>query len=106
MRDYEIYSKIEEIIRSRRSILLKPKRTSEHSKFLTAFNYCLGSIKDEFNVILENSYIHPSYHFWWLDYYSKSAFYRKRFFAAKAFVSLFELIYENFNDYSVYITNV
>lgn len=98
MRDYKIYSKINRIIEVRKTFLSVKQKEPKQLKFLGMFNYCLSSLKEEYIFVLQNTYFNHSYHFWWLDYYSKSSFYRKRFTAVSSFVALFEMIYENFND--------
>ncbi len=103
MRDYKIYSKINHLIEVRKQFLNLKEKNKEHLKFLGMFNYCLNSMKEEYLFILQNSYLNISYQFWWLDYYCKSSYYRKRFTAVSSFVSLFEMIYENFNDNSDFI---
>ena len=103
MRDYKIYSKINHLIEVRKQFLNLKEKNKEHLKFLGMFNYCLNSMKEEYLFILQNSYLNISYQFWWLDYYCKSSYYRKRFTAVSSFVSLFEMIYENFNDNSNFI---
>lgn len=103
MRDYKIYSKINQLIEVRKQFLNLKEKNKEHLKFLGMFNYCLNSMKEEYLFILQNSYLNISYQFWWLDYYCKSSYYRKRFTAVSSFVSLFEMIYENFNDNSDFI---
>ena len=103
MRDYKIYSKINHLIEVRKQFLNLKEKNKEHLKFLGMFNYCLNSMKEEYLFILQNSYLNISYKFWWLDYYCKSSYYRKRFTAVSSFVSLFEMIYENFNDNSDFI---
>lgn len=103
MRDYKIYSKINQLIEVRNRLLFLKEKQMEDLKFLGMFNYCLNSMKEEYLFILQNSYLKRSYQFWWLDYYCKSSYYRKRFTAVSSFVSLFEMIYENFNDDSDFI---
>ena len=103
MRDYKIYSKIDQIIETRNKYLKLCEKKPEHLMFLGMFNYCAKSMKGDYLFILENSYFNPTYQFWWLDYYCKSSYYRRRFTAVKSFGSLFEMIYENFNDDSNFI---
>ena len=103
MRDYKIYSKINHLIEVRKQFQTLREKKEEHLKFLGMFNYCLNSMKEEYLFILQNSYLNMTYQFWWLDYYCKSSYYRKRFTAVSSFVSLFEMIYENFNDDSDFI---
>ena len=102
MRDYKIYSKIDSIIQKKKEILNTKIKSKENLWFLGVFNYCTHLIKDEHLYILRNSYFESHYQFWWMEYYSKSNYYRKRFSAVKGFVSLFEMIYENFNLDSMY----
>ena len=105
MRDYQIYSKINRISEVRNEFLKVKEKDSHHLKFLGMFNYCKSHIKDEYLQILQKSFFNTNqtYQFWWMDYYSKSSYYRKRFIAVNSFVSLFEMIYENFNDNSNFI---
>ena len=99
MRDYKIYSKIGRIIEARKSVLSKKEKDKNDLIYLGIFNYVLGLMKKEYLFILTNSYFNNTYRFWWLDYYCKSSYYRKRVIAVNSFVSLFEMIYENFiND--------
>ena len=104
MRDYKIYAKMSKILETRKGYL-KEKDNEEKSNFLSIFNYCVNSMKDEYLNILNQTYLNPSYQFWWLDYYCKSSFYRKRFVAVYSFVSLFEMIYENFDSNSINFIN-
>ena len=104
MRDYKIYSKINHIIEARKRILGLNSKTKEDLKYLGMFNYVTSLMKEEYLFILNNSYFNITYQFWWLDYYCKSSYYRKRFTAVCSFVSLFEMIYENFNDNSTFIS--
>ena len=104
MRDYKIYSKINHIIDARKRILGLHSKTKEDLKYLGIFNYVTNLMKEEYLFILNNSYFNITYQFWWLDYYCKSSYYRKRFTAVCSFVSLFEMIYENFNDNSTFIS--
>lgn len=102
MRRQKIYTRFNKIINKKNSFRLPTCNQDEKTKFLSVFNYCLSSLKDEYITILKNCYFENNYEFWWLDYYCKSSFYRKRFWAIISFVRLFELIYENFNVYSAY----
>ena len=103
MRDYKIYSKINQIIETRNKFLRLNEKKTEHLIFLGMFNYCANSMKNDYLFILENSYFKPTYQFWWLDYYCKSSYYRRRFTAVSSFVALFEMIYENFTNCSDFI---
>ena len=100
MHDLDYYSKFNEIINVSKVLKIKRIHTSDSERFFKALNYCLNKLKDEYRMILENSYFECEYKFWWMDYYCKSSFYRKRYWAIVAFVRLFELIYENSNDFS------
>ena len=103
MRDYQMYKKFKLILENRTLCLLSREKRVEHKKFLGMFNYCVNSMKEEYRFILMNSYIQVSYQFWWLEYYCKSSYYRKRFRAVASFLALFEMIYENFNDNPIYL---
>ena len=76
--------------------LLTRDEKEELQKLNGILDYCLSSLKSDFQEILNESYFNVSYKFWWVDYYSKSAFYRRREKAITSFVSLFEMINENF----------
>ena len=106
MRDYKIYSKISLIIQRRKEILNSKITSKENLWFLGVLNYCTGLMKEEHLEILKLSYFEVSYKFWWMDFYSKSSYYRKRFAAVSSFVSLFEMIYENFNLNSMYFSYI
>ena len=98
MRDYEIYKKLDSILLVRNKLLNGFEIANKESmQFLETIDNCLNQMGDEYLFILQMSYFKCSYKFWWLDYYCKSSYYRKRFFAVKSFVSLFEMMYENFN---------
>ena len=103
MRDYTIYKKIDHIIATRNEYLRTRNKTFEQFRFIGMFNYCTNLMKEEYLFILKNSYFNVTYRFWWLDYYCQSSYYRKRFTAVSSFVSLFEMIYENFTDNPVYL---
>lgn len=102
MRDKEVYLKIQQIIEIRRKLLSAKESSLAKEKFLHMFEYCLNSMKEEYLRILQNSYFSKCYKFWWMDYYCQSSYYRKRLVAITSFVSLFEMIYENFNDISTF----
>ena len=102
MHNISFYTKFREIIRTRNTLLIKGIQTKKSERFFKAIKYSLINLKDEYRMILENSYFGCSYKFWWIDYFCKSSFYRKRYWAVVAFVRLFEMIYENFNDFSSY----
>ncbi len=98
MRNDKVYLKIHQIIKTK-------EQSKESESYLKMIDYCLSLMKDEYHLILQNSYFKPSYQFWWTDYYCKSSYYRKRLIAVTSFVSLFEMIYENFNNNSNFIFN-
>ena len=100
MHNSKIYKKFNKILLAQNKITFHPISVEKFERFTSAINYCLSSLKEEYRMILKNSYFGNSYEFWWLDYYCKSSYYRKRFWAIVAFVRLFEVIYENFNDSS------
>ena len=102
MHDLTFYKKLNHIIMLRNKFKSNDFSSPTSTKFLEVFNYCLMSLKNEYKTILINSYFESDYQFWWVDYYCKSSYYRKRYWAVVGFVRLFEMIYENFNDYSNY----
>ena len=102
MHDVSFYSKFSEIIRTRNVLRKEGIYTEESRRFFRAIRYSLASLKDEYRMILVNCYFELKYQFWWVDYFCKSSFYRKRYWAIVAFVRLFEIIYENSNDLSSY----
>ena len=104
MCEQKIYSKLQDITKVVNSILSNDKNDLTEIRYLGIFRYVLNLLKEDYLFILNNSYFNKSYRFWWLDFYSKTSYYRKRFFAVNSFVSLFEMIYENFNDSPIYLT--
>ena len=104
MCEQKIYSKFHDIIKVVNFILSNNKNDCNEMRYLGIFRYVLNSLKEDYLFILKNSYFNKSYRFWWIDFYSKTTYYRKRYIAVNSFVSLFEMIYENFNDCSVYLT--
>ena len=104
MCDQKIYSKLKSIIKARNRVRTLSIFDKEREKFFGVFNYCLSSLKDEYQMILKNSYFDLKYQFWWLDFYCKSTYYRKRYWAINSFVHLFETIYENITDLTVYFS--
>ena len=99
MHDIEIYRKFNQILKAKRNLKFRLKNNSSE-RFLKIFDYCLTLLDEEYQTILKKSYIENDYEFWWVDYYCKSSYYRKRFSAVLAFVQLFEKNYEDINDYS------
>ena len=106
MHEQKIYTKFHQIIQMRNSLKNADFKGEEAKRYLGIFNFCLNSLKDEYQLILKKSYLEYSYQFWWLDYFCKSSYYRKRYWAILAFVRLFEMIYENFNDHSAYLNYI
>ena len=102
MHDKEIYTQLNEIILTHKRL----KRTNfggeEGNRFLKTFRYCLTSLKEDYRLIMIESYFECSYQFWWVDYFCKSSYYRKRYWAIISFVRLFNIIYENFDYYSTF----
>ena len=103
METKEAKKKMIEIVQIRskkkREKFISPK-SMEGDKFLNIFDYCLERLEYEYRNVLVNSFINCTYKFWWLEYYSKSTFYRMRERALVSFVSLFEMIYENISDFA------
>ena len=103
MHNSKIYKKFNRLLLAQNNITFHLSSAETFDRFTNAINYCLSSLKEEYQMILKNSYFENGYEFWWLDYYCKSSYYRKRFWAIVAFVRLFEVIYENSNDYSTHL---
>ena len=55
---------------------------------------CLRLLKDDYKEILENSFFKRIYDYWWVDCYSVTNYYRKRFRAIRSFVCLFNVMNE------------
>jgi len=109
MYDVKIYSKLNDIIKTKNEYqipALSKVREKECEKFKLIFNYCLNRLDYEYRHILVSSYFSDTYKFWWIDFYSKSSFYRKRIKAIASFVLLFEVVYENFNDFTANFSHV
>ena len=96
MHDRKIYAQLNEIIELRNKLKRTNFSGDEGNRFLKTYRYCLNSLKDDYRLIMIESYFECSYQFWWLDYFCKSSYYRKRYWAIISFVHLFEIIYENF----------
>lgn len=105
MHDQRIYTKFNEILQMRNDFKKPGFNWVNKEKFEGVFRYCLNSLKEEYRMILVNSYFEQDYQFWWLDYFCKSSYYRKRFWAIVAFVRLFEMIYENSDACSAYLNS-
>ena len=99
MYDKRIYQKLDKIIQDRKKLQLKQEK-KKYARFNVIFNYCLSALSYEYQKILRKSYFEDEYKFWWVDEYSKTAYYRKRIKAVTSFVKLFELINENFDNFS------
>lgn len=67
-----------------------------NKRFHFVFDYVLKSLHGEYQHILTNTFINPSFKYWWVGIYSKTSFYRLREKALTSFISLFEMMYENF----------
>ena len=104
MHEQKIYTRFNQILEAKNRFRIVGLESEERKRFIYAFTYTLNSLKEEYKTILDKSYFKRDYEYWWLDYYCKSSYYRKRFTAVCSFVSLFEMIYENFNDNSTFIS--
>lgn len=80
---------------------LSSKQKVVFKKFSYVFNHALNCLKDEYKQIIYKTYLGDYFKFWWIDYYCKSSYYRKRIVAVTAFVKIFEIIYENIDLDSV-----
>ena len=70
----------------------------EYKRYKEVIEYCYKLMSYEYQRIFKKCFISDTYKFWWVDEYAKSNFYRKKIKTATAFVKLFEMKYENFND--------
>ena len=105
MCDLTYYSKFDQILEQKSTLEFASRKKQTRDKFFAILNHCLNSMKDEFRLILEKTYFKKDYEFWWMDYFCKSSYYRKRYLAVVSFVTLYEFIYENISDYSTYINS-
>lgn len=92
----EMYSTFNAIVKNKVCLDFN-KNFSGRLLFKEKLNYCLDHLKEEYREIINNSFLIACYQFWWLDKYSESAYYRKRFRAISSFVFLFKTFDENFN---------
>lgn len=103
MNQQKIRLKMMEIIRKRNEIENKLNAnisSIQTNQFSSVFNYVLKSLHGEYREIIERSFIYCSFKYWWNPIYSKSSFYRLREKALNSFVSLFEMIYENIENFT------
>ena len=97
------YARIKEIACLKKKLEIRRVLKQDHEvcyKFFSTFDYCMNLLKKNFREILENSYFDVDYKFWWIDKYCQSSYYRMRAKAVNAFVSLFNIIYENFPHFA------
>ena len=102
MHKNEIYSRLQTIIDRKRRFNSENFRSDERKQLNAIIRYCLQLLKEEYRNILIKSYFECDYPFWWVDYYCKSSYYRKRIKAVTSFVLLFETIYEDPNHFTAY----
>ena len=86
-----------------KSLVSTTEGKQEYKKLLSIIRYCLNSLEYDYKEIIRSSYLNKNYKFWWTDHYCQSSYYRKRNKAVVSFVHLFNLIYENFDDFSANI---
>lgn len=94
------YSKFKCIL-EKRNQLLYSGANKDYEQFNKVINYCRNALNFEYLLIIDSYLKVIQFPFWWTENYSTSSFYRKRLKAITSFVLLFELIYENLNDYSL-----
>ena len=104
MCEQEIHSRFNEILTTRNSSRGK-EILNDFEIFNITITYCLNSLDFEYRKILQLTFFKKEYPFWWIDTYSKSAFYRKRNKAMRSFVLVFETRYEIINDSSINVSN-
>ena len=98
MYDRKIYYQFREIMKEEFKLRLKKKK--DYSRFKFVFDYSFNSLSLEFQEIIKKTYLDSKFKFWWMELYPQTTFYRKRHRAISSFVHLFNLIYENFNDFT------
>lgn len=86
MSSAEIYSDFYSILEDTK--LVNCKKKSDISSVLLL-------LKDEYREIINKSFLNTDYEYWWIETYSESTYYRKRFRAIRTFVNLFNFINEN-----------
>ena len=96
MHTNKIYDNLNKILNQRKE-MLSSNDSPEKRLFNTVFDYCVNSLNYEQRNIFKKCYVEDTYPFWWMDYYCKSSFYRKRVATVTNFVELFEKIYEGSN---------
>lgn len=86
------------VILGERDRLFETNDYQTYKKYQEVIDYCYNALSYEYQRIIKKSYLEfdDLFKFWWIDEYSKSAFYRKIRKAENAFVNLFEMKYEKF----------
>ena len=102
MHKNEIYTRLENIIERKRRFNSENFRSEERRQLNAIIKYCLKQLKEEYRNILIKSYFECDYAFWWVDFYCKSSYYRKRIKAVTSFVLLFEIIDEDPDYFTAY----
>ena len=92
--------KLKEIMLTKLRLRKEVEDTQKFNYFVSVFNFCLDHLEHEYRTILVKTYVKCQFKFWWVDVYTKTTFYRMRARALTNFVSLFELIYENIEDFA------
>lgn len=99
MGSLDFSQKVKAII-NKRNWLKCTGQYEKYKRYKEVIDYCYKSMSYEYQRILRKCFLNESFKFWWVDEYAKSNFYRKKIKTATAFVKLFEMKYESFNDYS------
>ena len=92
--------KLKEIMLTKIRLRKEVEDARKFNYFVSVFNFCLDHLEYEYRTILVKTYFKCQFKFWWVDIYAKTTFYRMRARALTNFVSLFELIYENIEDFA------
>lgn len=71
-----------------------PEKRNEAISFINKINSIFNLLNDNAVELLRKSYFDVDYPFWWLDQYSKSSYYRRRYRAVYCFVLMYEVYSE------------
>jgi len=90
MSTQEIYAKFNAVVN-------EAKLVNNDETIFSKITHCLNCIKEEYREILNKSYFAQDYKFWWIDFYSETTYYKKRFRAITSFVYLYDSLNEDFD---------
>ena len=68
----------------------RKERKNDVAKYVTTVKKTLAKLNDENRYIIKNEFLTSNNDpMWWSKYYSKSTYYRKRYFAIKQFMEIY-----------------